>query len=167
ADHEADRHSARKGADRRESGPPLEDRLLPRPLDRKQVVPRPDAVPAGRLGRERGIAEPGPVARLGPQLGPELHLALVSIVRVSRRHRLILADVAGFLPFSHMANVRWEPGPVWAVRAPPEPTATQDFDTIGPRRGRGRTDCPPNARWTRVMEDWRDSIYADRRPRGG
>ena len=54
-------------------GPALQDRLLPRAEDRKEMVPRPDRVPPVCLGVEGRVPECGPGGRLGPELKTEAH----------------------------------------------------------------------------------------------
>ena len=73
SDHQAEPNARRQGAQGGESGPALEDRLLPRPEDREQVVPRPDRVPAGAFGSQRSVTEVGPRGVLGPELGAKSH----------------------------------------------------------------------------------------------
>ena len=71
ADHQPEPDPRRHGAEPGQHAPALEDRLLPRPEDGHQVVPRPDRVPARRLGGEGRIAEARPVGLLRPELQPE------------------------------------------------------------------------------------------------
>src|SRR4029078_7691353 len=68
-----DPHPCRARADRHQDRPALEDRLLPRPEDREEVIPGPDRVPACGLGGQTGVAPLGPGRLLRPELGPELH----------------------------------------------------------------------------------------------
>src|SRR5439155_6651625 len=70
-DHESQPDARRDRGDAGEECPALEDRLLPGPLDREQVVPGPDRVPAGRLRRQRRLTDLWPGGLLGPQLQPE------------------------------------------------------------------------------------------------
>ncbi len=70
-DHQAEPYPAGQGGPGRQAQPALEDRLTPGTLDGEQVVPRPEAVPAGGLGGEGGRPDPGPVAGLRPELGTE------------------------------------------------------------------------------------------------
>jgi hypothetical protein len=74
ADHEPERWSGRDRRETCEGRPALEDRLLPRPDDRVQVVPGPEAVDAGLFGPERRVADGLPRARLGPQEHTEFHV---------------------------------------------------------------------------------------------
>ena len=71
-DHQPHAHPRGPRRDRAHREPALQDRLLPRPEDRVQVVPGPDGVPAGFLGGDCCPDESGPVRRLAPELGPEL-----------------------------------------------------------------------------------------------
>ncbi len=71
ADHEPQSSAGRDRGEAREERPALEDRLLPRALDREEVIPGPDRVPTSRLGRERRFADLRPRRPLGPQLQPE------------------------------------------------------------------------------------------------
>ena len=70
-DHQAEADPRRQRAERGQHAPALEQRLLPRPEDGHQVVPRPDRIPVGGLGRERGVAHARPVGLLAPELEPE------------------------------------------------------------------------------------------------
>ena len=60
-DHQAEADPGRQRAERGQHAVALEQGLLPRPEDGHQVVPRPDRIPAGGIGRDGGVAEPGPV----------------------------------------------------------------------------------------------------------
>src|SRR4029079_805437 len=70
-DHEPEADPAGEGSEPRQDAPPLEDRLLPRPEDGQEVIPRPDRVPARVLGGESRVAEARPVGPLRPELEPE------------------------------------------------------------------------------------------------
>ena len=85
ADHQAEAHALRDRPEGRQRRPALEDGLLPGPEDRHQVIPGPDRVPAGFLGGERGVAEPGPVRGLRPELETESGGHRRVAVRFSRR----------------------------------------------------------------------------------
>src|SRR4029079_18901288 len=73
AHHQPEPNPGRDRADRHQERPALEDRLLPRPEDREEVIPGPDRVPACGLGGQTGSARLGPGRLLRPELGPELH----------------------------------------------------------------------------------------------
>ena len=75
AHHQAQPDARRARGDRGERKRPLEDRLLPRPEDRLEVVPRPDRVPAAGLRRQRRVEEVRPPRGLAPELGAEPELA--------------------------------------------------------------------------------------------
>src|SRR4029079_6860932 len=70
-DHQPHTDARRVRGEAGEDAPALEDRLLPRPEDGHQVIPRPDRVPARLLGGEGRIAEARPVGLLRPELEPE------------------------------------------------------------------------------------------------
>ena len=89
-DHQAEPDLRRQRPERVEHGPAFEDRLLPRAEDGHQVVPRPDRIPAGLLGREGRVAETRPIGLLRPELEPELRVMVRwSWMLVARNRKLI------------------------------------------------------------------------------
>ena len=87
-DHQAEPDPGRQRRPRGQGQPALEDGLAPRPLDRHQVIPRPERIPARRLGLQGGVAEAGPVGGLRPELGPELGRHRSTLIRFGRRRKL-------------------------------------------------------------------------------
>ena len=78
-----ERRAARHLRPAGEHRPALEDRALPRPDDRVEVVPRPEARGARLLGADGGVAQRRPVGGLRPQEEPDLDRRARSAARQS------------------------------------------------------------------------------------
>ena len=109
-DHQPEPDPGRDGGPGGEGEPALEDRLAPRALDREQVVPRPDRVPAGRLSLERSLSDPRPVARLRPELGAEPGRHRSTEIRLGRKRKVIRCCLVNR---SRMSSSAWAGSSAW------------------------------------------------------